>query len=347
MLFRLPGWTLNSDLRSAIYNIQLTNLKAKNKISVLLVTGFLGAGKTTFINEVIRSHQHLRLALVENEFGERSIDSDLIVGMKADNIFELSNGCICCTISDEFSLSMLEFAKKLDQIDFLIIETTGIADLAEVIRPFYADNKLQEYYQLAGSVCIADAANYNELIKLPPQQKQIIFSDLVILNKIGDVCHETKEGLKRSIKAYNPSVGIEETNYGKLPSFSLTLFTDDIQEKLENKLQQPVMFPFVESATFKTFTHRFEGKIDMDKFKYWFDYFASLNQREIYRIKGILFPKENSSKIIVQSVGGATSYNEGSFITPSEEKINTLVFIGKKIDFERITYELESYLSSN
>ncbi|WP_163711511.1 CobW family GTP-binding protein [Mangrovibacterium lignilyticum] len=322
-------------------------MNTNQKIRVVLVTGFLGAGKTTFINEVIKKHHYLKLALVENEFGEKSIDQDLIVGMRAENIFDLSNGCICCTISNEFSLTLLDLADKAGELDFLLIETTGIADLSNVIRPFYDDEDLKERFELQGSICLVDALNYEEQLAGNEQQMQVILSDLLVINKSDEIDAKALQTLERQLSAYNNSALVEHTNFGLLEAFALDDFSQKVQGKIEQKLQQPVMFRLVESKKYSTFTHQFPGFINLERFKYWFDYYAAINQREIYRVKGILNSTESPFKTIVQSVGGAVSYAEGSFVEPGEEPVNTLVFIGKDIDHERVVHELKHYLDGN
>ncbi len=311
------------------------------------MTGFLGAGKTTFINHIIHLHPHLKLALIENEFGEVSVDSQLVTGIDGNQIFELSNGCICCTITNEFSLALTALSEQLPDIGFLLIETTGVADLSKVISPFFADDELKKRFLLTGAVCIVDAVNFDQMIKLPPQQMQLIHSDYILINKAEDVSPDVVAGILRSINAYNSSAKTEITNFARTENFGLETLDSDIQEKMEKKLAAPILFRVVESPRFTTFTHRFPGFVDLRRFQYWFDYFAAINQIDIFRVKGVLFPKGGATKTIVQSVGGATSYSDGSFIFPSEEIINTIVFIGRAIDFERIGYELESYLSED
>lgn len=320
-------------------------MTAKRKIPVLIITGFLGAGKTTFINHLIQTNGNKKLALLENEFGEVSVDSSLVTGIDGNRIFELSNGCICCSITNEFSLALTELSGQLADVDYLLIETSGVADLSQVIRPFLSDRMLNDRYQLVGSVCVVDAVNYSRMIELPPQQMQLIHSDYVLINKSEDATSEQIESVKRSISAFNSSAQTEITAFAQTREFSLDTLDVDIQEKLEKKLGAPVMFRLVEMTRFTTYTHRFSGRVNLNKFKYWFDYFAAINQTDIYRIKGILFPENDATKTIVQSVGGATRYSEGSIIRPGEEVQNTLVFIGKNIDFDRIAYELEDYLT--
>lgn len=321
-------------------------MEYNNKIPVIIVTGFLGAGKTTFLNEVIRNHKHLKLALVENEFGQQSIDQDLIVGMRSENIFDLSNGCICCSISNEFSLTLLDLAEKAGEIDYLLIETTGIADLSNVIKPFYHDQELKEIYTLAGSVCLVDAQNFEAQMSEREQQMQVILSDLLLINKMDTILEKEAVEISKSLSKWNGTAKIEQTSFGKLP-LNLEEFAHEVQGKIEQKLAEPILFRLIESKRYTTFTHEFKGSIKLDRFKYWFDYFAAINQQEIYRIKGILFAQDHPNKIIVQSVGGATSYLDGSMIMPDESANNRLVFIGKEIDFERIGYELNKYLSED
>ena len=145
----------------------------------------------------------------------------------------------------------------------------------------------------------------------------------------------------------NRSALIEHTNYGDLASFSLEKFSEKVSGKIEEKLLQPVMFRLVESKKYSTFTHQFPGFINLERFTYWFNYFAAINQREIYRIKGILSVQNSPFKTIVQSVGGAVAYADGTIQEPGEEPVNTLVFIGRNIDHERVVYELMHYLEQD
>lgn len=299
------------------------------------------------INEIIRQHQHLKLALVENEFGQQSIDQDLIVGMRSENIFDLSNGCICCSISNEFSLTLLDLAEKAGEIDYLLIETTGIADLSNVIKPFFEDRDLKAKYTLAGSICLVDAANFERQMNEREQQMQVILSDLLVINKLDAVQEDQLQDIEKKLSAWNKTAQITTSEFGKLKHFQLETFAGNVQQKLEQKLAEPVLFRLVKSKRYTTFTHEFSGYIKLERFKYWFDYFAAINQLQIYRIKGILFTQDNPNKIVIQSVGGATSYTDGSMIMPDGTPQNRLVFIGKEIDFERIGYELNRYLAQD
>ncbi|WP_423127339.1 CobW family GTP-binding protein [Gaoshiqia sp. Z1-71] len=320
-------------------------MKEQAKIPVILVTGFLGSGKTTFINELIKAHPHVKLALVENEFGMASIDAELIVGMRSENIFDLSNGCICCSISNEFSLTLLDLAEKAGEIDYLLIETTGVADLSNIIRPFYGDEDLKKRFHLLGSICLVDALNVDEQLNGHEQHMQVILSDLLLINKTAGLDERRLAEIERRLTAFNSSATIFRTNFSQLEGFHLEDFAEKNQVRMEQKLMAPRLFPVIESKKFTTFTHQFPGELDLDRFQYWFNYFVAINQLEIYRVKGVLFPKNSPDKVIVQAVGGAVSYTSGSLILPSEQHLNTLVFIGKDIDHTRIAVELDRYLN--
>ncbi len=125
------------------------------------MTGFLGSGKTSFINHLLTQNPSLKTGLIENEFGEVSIDSRLISNYQPESIIELSNGCICCNIFNEFSLTLQELVKKHDQLELLLIETTGVANPGPVISPFYQDADLIRLFELIGTVCLVDAAHFS------------------------------------------------------------------------------------------------------------------------------------------------------------------------------------------
>lgn len=313
-------------------------------IPVIVVTGFLGAGKTTFLNRLIRTHPHLKLALVENEFGSVSVDRDLVVGMRSENIYDLSNGCICCSISNEFAIALLDLADQAGQIDYLLIETTGVADLSNVIRPFFSEKDLMDRFSYQGSICLVDALNYEEQLKGNEQQMQIILSDLLLINKSKEASQEKLAELERILLAYNSSAKLQRTEFGQTADFRLELFEEAVRGLIERKLTRPVMFRRVESKKYTTFTHQFGGDVNLARFQHWFYYFAAINQGQIYRVKGVLFPENSADKMIVQSVAGTVSYTPGSMIIPGEEKINTLVFIGKAVDSDKIVSELDDYL---
>jgi G3E family GTPase len=147
--------------------------------------------------------------LVENEFGDVSIDTKLIKGLDASQMFELKQGCICCTISDEYELVLLELAERFPNIEHLLIETTGIADPAPVIRPFFSDENLHSVYQYNGTVCLVDAINFENSPEKEITIKQIVVADLILVSKSEQLSEIQKETFKENLEKINPFAEIE------------------------------------------------------------------------------------------------------------------------------------------
>ena len=184
------------------------------KISVTVITGFLGAGKTTFINALIKANPEKQFALVENEFGEVSIDTKLIKGVNASQMFELKEGCICCTISDEYELVLVELAERFPHVEHLLIETTGIADPAQVVRPFLKDENLQKLYAFKGTICLVDALNFESESETELKNKQVAVADLVVISKTEKLDSNGNEKLKNLIRRINPLCEIHYVENG-------------------------------------------------------------------------------------------------------------------------------------
>jgi G3E family GTPase len=315
----------------------------KPKISVTIVTGFLGSGKTTFINNLLLQNYEVKIGLIENEFGDVSIDSKLIANYQPENILELNNGCICCSIFNEFSLALQELVKKNTHLEQLIIETTGVADPGPIIETFFQDQELQRLFELRGTICLVDAVNFQEEFGHFEQQKQIMLADLIILNKVGNADQQKLEYVRKKIYALNKTARVVETNFAYLDSSHLYMLHPQMQDDFIKKLRKPF---YCESDTsdFHSFTIRFGGYINEAKFSEWFKYFASVYRKQIFRIKGLVNFEDNPITGIVQSVGGMTSITEGSVSNPYEPLENVLVFIGKGISKFEIEKMFQQYL---
>jgi G3E family GTPase len=170
-----------------------------NKISVTVITGFLGAGKTTFINRIIKSNPETQFALVENEFGDVSIDTQLIKGVDATRLFELKDGCICCTITNEYEGILKELAERFPHVEHLLIETTGIADPVSVIRPFFRDDQLKELYRFNRSICLVDTLNFEDQPDKEIALKQLAVADEILLTKTENFSEAEKNLFKTNI----------------------------------------------------------------------------------------------------------------------------------------------------
>lgn len=309
----------------------------------MIVTGFLGAGKTTFINELLSQNNGVKIGIIENEFGDVSIDSTLITDYRPERIMELNNGCICCTLFNEFSITLQELVKRHHYLEHLIIETTGVADPAPIIEPFYQDEDLKRIFELNGTVCIIDAVNFLEQANSMIPQKQIILSDLIILNKQSSVDTNTLKEICRKLNALNKTAQIVKTDFAQLNALHLYMLQPQLQDEFAKRLRKP-FYSESGSADFHSFTIRFSGLIDEIRFSEWFPYFASLYKSKIFRIKGLVNFENNPMIGIVQSVGGTTSLTHGPIINPHDPLENIIVFIGKEISKYQIEKEINEFL---
>jgi len=318
-------------------------LPIKPKIPVIIVTGFLGAGKTCLINHLLAKNRGVKIGIIENEFGERSIDSWLIANYQPESILELNNGCICCSIFNEFSLALQELVKKHDHLEQLIIETTGVADPGPIIEPFFRDPDLMRLFELSGTICLVDGMNFPDQPLQIEQKKQIILSDMIVLNKINNTDPKKLPLIRKTILALNNTASLIETNHSRIDDSQFYLLHPNLQDEFLRKIRKP-FYSEPEIADFHSFTIRFGGFINETRFRNWFKYFASLHRKKIYRIKGIVNWDNNPLLGIVQSVGGTTSISEGSVVNPYEPIENVLVFIGKEISKFEIEKEFRQFL---
>lgn len=288
-------------------------------------------------------NKDVKIGLIENEFGEISIDARLIADYKPESILELNNGCICCSIFNEFSMALQELVKKHDQLEQLIIETTGVADPGPIIEPFFQDNDLKQLFELSGTVCLVDSQNFNLQIEGFEQQKQIILSDMIVINKVNQASYEQLQEIRKKLESLNKTAILVETNYAHIDGPQLHILQPLLQDEFIRKIKRP-FFCEGDSVKYHSFTIRFKGSLNENRFKEWFHYFASLHRKNIYRIKGILVFDNNPMLGIAQAVGGNTSITEGSILNPYEPLENILVFIGRDISKYEIEKEVQQFL---
>lgn len=296
------------------------NLVKDSKIPVTVITGFLGAGKTTFINQLLAKYESSKFALVENEFGEVSIDTKLVKGLDASQMFELKNGCICCTISDEYELTLLELAQRFPDVDHLLIETTGVADPAPVIQPFFRDERLQQTFSFNGTICLLDAIHFDDVPEKEIPLKQLAVADQILINKSEKKSREERDEILDWLRKLNPFAKLSFAVFGKAEEFDL--------EKVMQKTRTTFDFMSFNSnhQHIETRLMEFEGTMTKQAFLRWFTYLMDVNKRAIYRVKGIMYFEDEPFEYIVQGVGGNFELTEGDLaMAPGESK---LVFIG-------------------
>ena len=178
---------------------------------VTILTGFLGSGKTTLLNRILTEQHGKRIAVIENEFGEVGVDNDLVIGAE-EEIFEMNNGCICCTVRGDLIRILGNLMKRKDKFDYVLIETTGMADPGPVAQTFFMDDEMQRRVRLDGIVTLVDARHvWQHLDDTPEVQEQIAFADVILLNKMDLASPEEMDQLESRIRSMNAAAKLHRT----------------------------------------------------------------------------------------------------------------------------------------
>ena len=184
---------------------------ANSTVPVTVLTGFLGSGKTTLLNRILSENHGKRIAVIENEFGEIGVDNDLVIGAE-EEIFEMNNGCICCTVRGDLIRILGNLMKRRDKFDHIMIETTGMADPGPVAQTFFMDDELREAMSLDGVVTLVDAKHVMLHIEDSDEVKeQIAFADVILLNKVDLVSSADLDQLEARIHSMNSAAKIYRT----------------------------------------------------------------------------------------------------------------------------------------
>ena len=187
------------------------------KIPVTVLTGYLGAGKTTLLNRILTEDHGKKFAVIVNEFGEAGIDGDLVVGAD-EEIFEMNNGCICCTVRGDLIRILDGLMKRKGKFDAIIVETTGLADPAPVAQTFFVDQDVGDATKLDAVITVTDAKWLKDRLKDAPEAKnQIAFADVIVLNKVDLVSADELAGVEAAIRVINPYAKLHKTTRCDVP----------------------------------------------------------------------------------------------------------------------------------
>lgn len=335
-----------------------------DRLPVTILTGFLGAGKTTLLNNLIKSNHDNKFAVIENEFGEIPIDNDLIVGIESENIYEMSNGCICCTLNGELAELLFDLLNIRHKLTHLIVETTGIADPSTVVQAFMSSEQIETFYRIDSVVCLVDAKNIKAIsADTTLAARQISYADRIIINKCdltGDAELAETEALVRS---FNPYAGIFKTSFGnidQIPVIDTWSYAPPVIEDFSKKaaglrpggsILQPVGFASIQKHQtphhdIESHSYTFTRNFDPHKFNFWLDHLIEYYGGGIYRIKGIISFDKVAQKVVVQSVKEHIMISSGD-LWENEERVSRIIFIGKKLNKLRLDESLIELLAGD
>jgi G3E family GTPase len=192
-------------------------MASESPVPVTVLTGFLGSGKTTLLNRILSEQHGKRIAVIENEFGEVGVDHQLVIGAE-EEIFETANGCICCTVRGDLIRILGQLVKRKDRFDYVIVETTGLADPGPVAQTFFIDDDLKEHFQLDAIVTLVDAKHAEQHLEdVRAANEQIAFGDVVLLNKTDLVSPADLARVEQRIRSINRTAKIFRTQSAQLP----------------------------------------------------------------------------------------------------------------------------------
>jgi len=326
------------------------------KLPVIVLTGYLGAGKTTLLNYILKEQHEKRLAVIENEIGEVSVD-DALVEQKHDDMAEelivLDNGCICCTIRGDLVNSLQGLAKKVEggevQLDGILIELTGAADPAPVVQTFFMDASVRQSFYVDNVIALVDAKHCVEKLdesKGDPQEKgtacaQIAFSSTALLNKIDLVDEKQVADCEKRIKEVNRAVNIIKCEQARVPldklinvrAFDLAAVLEEqyMDEEEFSSFYKPKMDRSISNVGVK-----FQGGLNMFKFQRFLD--TLIGEEEVatdfLRIKGVLNIQGSDQMFVLQCVHMLRNQNFTK-TWPNETRENRIIFIGRGMQQRR------------
>jgi G3E family GTPase len=335
------------------------SLNAKNAIPeipkrgmpVSIITGFLGSGKTTLLNQILQNKQDLKVAVLVNEFGDINIDSQLLISVD-EAMMELSNGCICCTINDGLVDAVYRVLEREDPIDYLVIETTGVADPLPIILTFLG-TELRDLTNLDSIITVVDAEAFDEKhFQSEAALKQITYGDIILLNKIDLVKPEKIQELEDFIHDVKHGAKILHTQYGEValplildvgltPKDKYIAIDDEDTHKHEHHHEHEHHHhhsDHLDNDGFVSISFQSDKPFDVHKFE---NFLTEEMPENVFRAKGILWFSDSELRHIFQLSGPRYTLHADEW--PNQPK-NQVVFVGRKLDTNEIYTKLNKCL---
>ena len=312
-----------------------------NQLPVTLLAGFLGSGKTTLLNYILKQNHGKRIAVIENEFGEIGIDSEFIIGADED-IFEMSNGCICCSIRGDLIETLNRLLERQQKFDYILIESTGLASSGPIAQAFLIEDEISKSLFLDGIVTLVDAKHIsNNLNEQEVIWEQIAFANVILLNKADLVTEAEMEKLEQQMYQINPTAKVCTTTNAVIDLDQiLGIGGFDLKTALET-----ITFDTHHHETDETISSvslSFPGHVDPARLNLWLQMLLIQEGMNVFRAKGILNVEGSSERYLFQSV---YMMFEGQFDKPwgSIAPLNKMVFIGQNLNSQRLEESLKNF----
>jgi len=326
-------------------------------IPATILTGFLGSGKTTLLKRVLEEAHGQKIAVIENEFGEENIDSDILVSDTQEQIIQMSNGCICCTIREDLRATLRDLAekKRKGELDFerVVIETTGLADPGPVAQTFFMDDEIAESYLLDSILTLVDAKHaQTQLSERQEARRQVGFADQIFLSKTDLVAGDEVDALMHRLQHMNPRAPQKAVHFGEvalsevfdLRGFNLNAkldidpdFLKEDEHDHEHAPGEHCDHPSHQHGEghhhgheddVKSFVFRSDRAFDPAKLEDFLGAIVNIYGPRMLRYKGVLFMKGTDRKVIFQGVHQLMGSDLGPSWAKDEKPNSKMVFIG-------------------
>jgi G3E family GTPase len=334
-----------------------------DKVPVTVLTGYLGAGKTTLLNRILSEPHGKRYAVIVNEFGEIGIDTDLVVGAD-EEVFEMNNGCICCTVRGDLVRIIDGLMRRKGKFDAIIVETTGLADPAPVAQTFFIDANVGRKAKLDAVVTVADAKWLRERLNDAPEAKnQIAFADVILLNKTDLVAPAELSEIEARIRGINPYARVHRTERCKIAlpevlgrnAFDLDRILEIEPEFLgdgghdhrhhhdhghdghdHHHHHDGGALKHYHDEEMQSLSLRSEQPLDADKFFPWVQDLVQKEGPNILRCKGILSFKDDDERFAFQGVHMILDGDHQRPWSEGEKRESRIIFIGRNLPRQKI-----------